>query len=777
MSAFINIAGLAAGMTVAILIGLWMYDELTFNQSHKNYDRIAQVMQNQTFNGEVQTWYSEARQLGPELRNTYGSNFKYVVMTSWTGDHLLSFGEKKFTKSGNFMEPDAPDMLSLKMRKGLSTALKDPGSVLLSESVAKTFFGEEDPMNKIMKLDNNLDVKVAGVYDDLPNNSSFSNLSFIAPWELMVKSSNLEARNVGWGNSWFQVFVQIADHADMAKVSAKIKNAKLDRTDKDDARFKPVIFLQPMNRWNLYSEFKNGVNIGGRIQYVWLFGSIGVFVLLLACINFMNLSTARSEKRAKEVGIRKAIGSLRSQLINQFFSESLLVSVSAFFLSLLLVQLSLPFFNEVADKKMAILWTSPLFWLIGLGFCLITGLIAGSYPALYLSSFQPVKVLKGSFKVGRFASIPRKILVVLQFTVSVTMIIGTLVVFRQIQFAKSRPIGYSRSRLLSLPIKSDDIRKHYDVFRNDLLNTGAVEEVAASETPITNTYITNSGYDWKGKDPKLQEEFVTIAVTHEFGKTVDWQILEGRDFSKAFAGDSSGFIINETAAKYMGLKNPVGEIMKWNWNGNYRIIGVIKDLVTQSPYEPVKQTIFFLNYARTGTVNIRIKPAVSTSEVLNKIEAVFKKYDPADPFEYKFTDQEYARKFGDEERVSKLAGFFSLLAVLISCLGLFGLASFVAEQRAREVGIRKVLGASVFNLWSLLSEEFIVLVIISMAIASPLAYYFMHGWLQNYTYRADISWWIFGTAGFGSFLITLLTVSYQAVKAALVNPVKSLRTE
>jgi putative ABC transport system permease protein len=777
VSAFINIIGLAAGMAVAILIGLWVYDECSFNKSHQHYDRIAQVMQNQTFNGEIMTWSSEARQLGPELKNSYGNNFKYVVTTSWTGDHLLSYADKKFTRSGNFMEPEITEMLTLRMLRGSRAALKDPGSILLSKSVAEAFFGEADPTNQVMKIDNRLDVKVAGVYEDLPNNSSFANLNFIAPWELMARSENFDSRHVDWGNSWFQTFVQIADHADMAKVSANIRNAKLNKASKDDGRFKPVIFLQPMSRWHLYSDFKNGVNTGGRIQYVWLFGIIGVFVLLLACINFMNLSTARSEKRAKEVGIRKAIGSLRSQLIAQFFSESLLVVFFAYALSLLLVQFSIGFFNEVADKKISIPWGNPVFWLASLGFSLIAGLIAGSYPAFYLSSFRAVKVLKGNFRVGPLASIPRKVLVVVQFTVSLILIIGTVIVFRQIQFAKNRPIGYSNGGLMVVPIKTDGIQDHFDAFRNDLLLTGTVREMSASESPVTAAWVTNSGYDWKGKDPGLQEEFWTVGVTREYGKTIGWQIKEGRDFSAEFPSDSAGFIINEAAVKYMGIKNPVGQIMKWNGNGNYRILAVIKDLVMQSPYEPVKQTIFYMNYHRNSVANIKIKPEVSASTALAKIETVFKKYDPDNPFEYRFADQEYATKFGNEQRISKLAGFFAALAILISCLGLFGLASFVAEQRTKEIGIRKVLGATVLNVWSLLSKDFMVLVLVSLLISSPLAYYFMHNWLQNYTYHVEISWWIFAGAGMVAIAITLFTVSFQSVKAAVANPVKSLRTQ
>jgi ABC-type antimicrobial peptide transport system permease subunit len=403
----INIGGLAVGMAVAMLIGLWVYDELTFNKYHTNYDRIAQVMQHASFNGKVETQTANPALMGPELRNKYGSDFKYVVQSSWTGGHLLSVGNKHITKVGNFFDADAPEMLTLHMIKGTRAGLKDPYSIMLSASAAESVFGKADPINKVIKFDRSFDVKVTGVYEDLPDNTSFRDVKIMMPWELwLIQNPWAKQMTEPWGSNFSQTFVQIADNADMNKVSAKIKNVKLDNVGKEEKKYQWVVFLQPMSKWNLYSEFKNGVNIGGDIQYVWLFGIIGIFVLILACINFMNLSTARSEKRAKEVGIRKAIGSLRWQLIRQFFAESYVVVFLAFILCFILVILLLPLFNDVAGKKIEIPWTNPLFWIFNLSFILITGLLAGSYPAFYLSSFQPIKVLKGTFRMGRFASIP-----------------------------------------------------------------------------------------------------------------------------------------------------------------------------------------------------------------------------------------------------------------------------------------------------------------------------------------------------------------------------------
>jgi ABC-type antimicrobial peptide transport system permease subunit len=775
---FINIAGLSIGMAVALLIGLWIWDECSFDKYHQNYARIARVMQQVTYNGYVSTGEAIPLPLEAEIRKNYGGDFRHIVMTAWTSNHILITGDKKVSFSGNFIGSEGPEMLTLHMIRGTRDGLKGPSSMLISQSVATALFGAADPMGKLIKLDDNAGFTVAGVYEDLPLNTTFHNLAFMAPWDYYVASADwLKRAATDWNDDYFQMFVQVAGDEDIATVSEKIKDCKLNNVDRDKARFQPAIILQPMSRWHLYSEFKNKINTGGAIQYVWLFGIIGMFVLLLACINFMNLSTARSEKRAKEVGIRKTLGSRRMPLIGQFYCESLLMAMLAFAFALLLLSLVLPFFNEVASKKMHILWGSPLFWLAGIGFTLFTGLIAGSYPALYLSSFKAVKVLKGTFKAGRLASVPRKVLVVLQFTVSVVLIIGTIIVFKQVQFARLRPVGYSRDGLIIIEETNDDLHDRFNAVRDGLLATGVVMEAAESSSPTTAVENGRSGLVWKGKDPAMTDHFGNIRVTTGYGTVVGWQFIAGRDFSSQYLTDSTALVLNEAAAKYMHLENPVGEIIRGIGRKEYHVIGVVKDMVMESPYQQVKPAIFSITQSGFGYVNIRIDPKASTREALQKIAAVCKTYSPSVPFSYKFADEEYARKFRTEERIGKLAGIFASLAVFISCLGLFGMATFMAEQRIKEIGVRKVLGATVFNLWGLLSKDFIVMVGISLLIAMPVAYYCMDNWLQHYAYRSGMPWWIFASAGAGALLITLLTVSYQSIRTAMTNPVKSLRSE
>ncbi|WP_188461189.1 ABC transporter permease [Bizionia arctica] len=779
---FINISGLAIGMAVTIMIGLWIVDELNFNNYFKDKAHIAQIYQSQEFNGVKGTGPAIPRPLEFALREGYKDNFKHIIMSSWTNSRYLKYGDKNINRNGNFMQEGAPDLLNLNIISGIKDGLKEKNSIMISEYTAKALFDSENPIGKIIKVNNQDDLVVTAVYETLPDNTSFNDTDFIIPWKHYITTQGwLMGTADQWGNNSFQLFVQINDNTTMDAVTAKIKDVKKNN-DKDVAQFNPQLFLLPMKDWHLRSNFENGVQTGGRIENVWLFGVIGLFVLLLACINFINLSTARSEKRATEVGIRKSIGSNRGQLIFQFLSESFLVVFLSFVSAIAIVLLFLNGFNNLASKSIVFPWTSIQFWEISLLFVLFTAFIAGSYPALYLSSFNPVSVLKGTFKAGRFAALPRKILVVTQFTVSIALIIGTLVVMSQIQFSKDRPVGYNKEGLIQIPAMSTEFLGKADLMREQFIASGAAIEMSTSSSPTTEVWSNRAGYTWDGKPEGFQEDLAYTSVSYEFIETLGIKLIAGRGFSREFASDSNAVILNSTAVKYMGIQDPIGKYMRDADTENPEppliIVGIVEDMVVQSPYSPVKQAMYVFDSDQNASYyNLRLNPKNSVSQNLELIEKVFKNNFPNLPFDYQFVDQEYADKFRSEERVASLAKVFTGLAIFISCLGLFGLAAFVAEQRTKEIGVRKILGASVKNLWMLLSKDFIILVIISLLIASPIAYYIMSHWLQKFSYRTNISWDIFAIACSGALIITIITVSFQAIKAATSNPVDSLRTE
>ncbi|MBS1916719.1 MAG: ABC transporter permease [Bacteroidetes bacterium] len=783
----INIGGLAVGMAIAMLIGLWVYDEVSYNQSYKNHDRIAEVsrLYTEPLSRETSNSVWLPQPMAKVLRNNYGQLFKHVMLTRGVQDFNIKIGSNNFTKRGEFIEDGVIDMLSLKMLKGNNKSLSEMQNIIISESTAKALFGNDDPINKSIRLNNRFDAKVTGVYKNQEANSTFGEVEFFANYEnLLANSPEIKKNETVWSHTSHFIYVQLADNVSMEKANAAINQLYEKDAPSDFAegakKYKAAVWLYPMDKWYLHSEFKNGYPDGGRITYVWLFGIVGIFVLLLACINFMNLSTARSEKRSKEVGIRKAVGSMRSSLIFQFLSESFLVVLFAFVIAMFLAYISIPVFNGLAGKSIQFPVSNFYFWILSLLFLIITSLLAGIYPALYLSSFKPIKVLKGTIHLGKYASYPRKILVVLQFTVSIVLIIGTVVVYRQIQYAQNRPVGYNRESLLQISMFDPDFLNNKLAVKQALLASGVASEIGFSSSPVTSIWDNWGGFSWRGKNPESESSFSVTWVNEDFGKTIGWHIKQGRDYSKDFSTDSSAVIINEATAKYIGLKNPVGEFITFDADGTKRqIIGVVDDIVAESPYEPVRIGFYWLqkNTNNLGLMNLKLNPNVSMNAALPKIEAVFKKIVPSAPFQYKFADEEFARKFSAEQKVSKLATIFAVLAIFISCLGIFGLASFVAEQRTKEIGVRKILGASTFNLWKLLSKDFVMLVTISLVVATPVAYYFMQNWLQNYQYRTELSWWIFAVAGVGALLITLITVSFQSIKAALANPVKSLRSE
>jgi ABC-type antimicrobial peptide transport system permease subunit len=784
VSSIINISGLAVGIAVTMLIGLWIWDELSFDTYNNNYYSIAQIARKEISNGEVSI--SEQSNhfpipLAAELRTNYSNVFKHVALASESNEHVITFDNNQFSEQGMYVEKDFTDMFTFKMVAGSNTEFNEPNSILLNKTVATALFGKANPVGKVLKLDNKQDVKVTGVFEDFPNNTKLSDVSFFCPFSLLVNTDQSVKNKLNdWGNSSFHIFTQIVPGLSMEKISGVIKDvywSKIKSSQPQSSGYKVSLFLHPMKDWHLRSEWKNGVQEGGEIQTVWLFGIIGIFVLLLACINFMNLSTARSEKRAKEVGVRKTLGSLKSQLIKQFLSESLLVVCIAFIVSIIIVLLSLNWFNEIADKKISFPFSNYWFWISSVVVILITAFISGCYPALYLSSFKPIKVLKGTFKAGRFSTTPRKVLVTLQFVVSIILIVGTIVVYRQIQYAQNRPIGYNRNGLIHIQMNTPDLNGKYDVLQRELLASGGAIGYAQSSSATTENNYFDDHFKWDGKDDNVQKQgFALRAVSYDYGKTVGWQFLAGRDFSRSFSTDTKAVILNEAAEKYMRLKDPVGKTIQWN-NNMFTIVGVMKDMVTESPYTGVQQSLFFMVPNITPNITIRLNPQLSAAEAISRIQPIFRKLNPSSPFEYKFVDDEYAHKFAAEQRIGTLAAIFTLLAIFICCLGIFGMASFVAELRTKEIGVRKILGASVLNLWAQLSKDFVVMVLISFLIATPIAYYFMHNWLQSYEYRTTLSWWIFAAAGIGALMITLITVSFQSIKAAIANPVKSLRTE
>lgn len=784
---FINIGGLAIGMTIAILNALWIWDELSFNTYHTNYKRIAHLNETGVRDGNVFMSNSMTYPLAMELKENYADNFRRIARTSWVVEPIVSSGGRKVTTLGLYADASMPEMFSFEMIRGSQNGLKAGQSIMLSATLAESLFSDDDPIGKVVHINNTMDATVTGVYRDFPHNTKFAGFKFFGSWDLYLSDNKWISQRAlnDWRNHFLQVYIEVEDGKSFEQVEAAIGRAlKFDPADEADAKARGNrLYLFPMSRWHLYGYNRGQVD-EEPMRMVKMVGAIGAFILVIACINFMNLSTARSEKRSREVGIRKTIGSVRSQLIAQFFSESFLVVCFALMVSIGLVALLLPSFNSIAGKDIAMPWSNGWFWFLALIFTVFTSLLAGSYPALYLSSFRPVAALKGKLRLGRFAATPRKILVVFQFAISIVLIICTAVVYQQIQFGKARPVGYDREGLIMIQKRSGDFYGKYEVLRNELKASGVVEEVSESMGSVLDIVSGNNGWDWEGRDPKIDESFVTHSVSHTHGRTVGWQFVDGRDFSEEIGTDSSGLIINEAAAKFMGLKNPVGEPVTWTWWRNqkvlnYKIIGVVKDMVMDSPYGHAQPSVFYLK-GFNGTPNwihIRINRNVGFAEALPRIEAVFAKVIPAAPFDYKFVDQEYEMKFSAEERIGKLALIFASLAIFISCLGLFGLASFVAEQRTKEIGIRKVLGASLVNVWKMLSKDFVFLVFIACALSIPVAYYFMNEWLQKYIYRIALTAWTFLLTCIVALIVALATVSFHAIRSALANPVKSLRSE
>jgi len=754
-------------MAVTLLIGLWVWNEMTANHAFANHRQLADIVSIGLENGVRHAGENASIPMCAELKRRFPGEIKDAVLIS-NAPSALAVGEKNISSWGLWTQRGFPEMFTLKLIAGNRGALADPYAMLISRSAGKALFGQADPMNRTVRIGDRTEMHIKGVYEDIPENTRFTGLGFLLAWD--SKDNPADSMKEDWTNHHFSLYVQVNEKTDMALLSSQIKDLckPFVRGHGED------LLLHPMDRWNLYGNYENGKMVAGRATFVRLFSLIGFFVLLLACINFMNLSTARSEQRAKEVGIRKTIGSLRRQLVLQFLIESFLCVFLALALSLLLAWLFLPTFNLLARKQLVIPVSAPSFWLLLAAFTFITSLLAGSYPAFYLSSFRPVKVLKGVFRAGPAASVPRKILVVTQFTVSVGLIIGALIIFRQLQYSKDRPVGYDRDGLITVEMNSPALQDHFEAVKDALLRTGAAAAVAKSSSPPTEVQNAMLSYAWRGMDPNSHQAVGTVFVSADYGKVINWTIKEGRDFIPGAPADSNAIVINEAAAKFIGYEHPAGDYIRWRENP-VKIVGVVKDMVIESPYSKTEPTFFMLNPHAIHLIDIRIRPSMPVRTALATIEGVFRQFSPDSPFDYRWTDEQYAAKFADEEQLGKMVSLFTVLAILISCLGLWGLASFVAEQRTKEIGVRKILGASVVDLWRLLSGEFTRLVLLSCALAIPLAWYFSQRWLAGFAYHTSISWWLFALAAAGALIITLLTVSYQAIRAALANPADSLK--
>lgn len=766
--AFTNLLGLTIGMVCTIFILLWVQDEVGYDKFHKNYDHTYKVIANRNFNNQM---FTDPNMVLPLAKTIEAEipEVKNATVITYPQSQTITYGDTKLKKQGYIVNEKFFKVFTWNFIHGnAATAIIDPSSIVLTQSTAKAFFGNDDPINKVLKMDTT-QLKVTAVVEDVPGNSTLQ-YDFIMPFN--YSDGDIKRSMENWQNSSWAVYLDVTPGTNMKLLDKKITDLKI-KHDEYDKKIS-TYFTFPMSKWRLYSDFKDGKNTGGMIEYVRLFTIIGIIILLIACVNFMNLSTARSEKRAKEVGIRKTLGSDRRQLLIQFFCESMILAFLAFVFALISIYLLMPGFNSLVDKKLVLPTGEINFWLIALAIVVFTGCVAGSYPALYLSSFNPIKVLKGTFVSGKRAVLPRHILVVAQFVISILLISATAIIYQQIQHVKNRDIGYNPDNLIMIPA-TDATQKNYTVIKDELLKTGLINSVTRSSSPITSIWWKSPSPDWEGKPQDLNIIFSGLSTDVDFTKTMGIKIAEGKDFSGT-PSDTASMLLNKAAVEATGIKNPVGKQMRYG-RTNYTIIGIMDNVVMESPYKPVDPLMIYYSAGFINYNSIRLNNNISPQKALGTIESIFKKYNPAYNFEYQFVDQEFGKKFIAEELISKLTNIFAGLAIFICCIGLAGLASFTIEKRFREIGIRKVLGASVQQVLTLISKEFLKLVLIAFVIAVPITWWGMHNWLQKYTYHIDISIWLFLAVGFIVLLLTLVVVTMNTIRAAMANPVKSLRTE
>lgn len=764
----VNICGLAIGMGSALLISLWIRHELTYDRQYPKQARLYQLMTNNSAGGKVWTGPQT-----PEVMPAYilkdVPQVESVARLSWNGDILFHYGDKVLRSTGAAADDRFLTMFDFPMVAGNpATALVDPHSVVLTESTARSLFGSSNPMGQLLRVDTT-NFTVTGVLKDLADNTQFN-------FKWLLSYHYKEARHYidsDWTDVNNKAFVLLKPAASVASAN-RLLGGMVPYYSR--GRSVTQAFIYPMDRTRLYSDFENGKPAGGRIGTVRIFGTIALLILLIACINFMNLSTARSEHRAREVGVRKIMGARRFSLIWQFLGESMAMAILASLLALLLVYISLPAFCALTQKKLSLPSDSVGFWGSFLGFVVLTGLLAGSYPAFFLSAFRPISVLRGTFVRLRGLVTPRKALVVFQFTIAIALVVSTLVILKQVRYAQHRQTGYAQQSLIYVNMEGD-IPKHYDAIRSDLLNSGAVTSVTAMANPLTETWSMGAHLTWPGSAPDEHIRFSRTSSDANAVKTLGLTLVEGRDIDvRQYPSDSTACLLNEAAVREMGMGSVVGlpifdDPIRWH------VVGVVKDFVLLSPYEAIKPLIIKGPFGGSGVMHLRLNAARSTADDLAAVGRILKAYNPTYPFEYHFMDEDYARKFAGEQQTASLAALFAGLAVLISCLGLFGLATYMAESRTKEIGIRKVLGASTVRLVVLLSSSFAFLVVIALAVATPVAWYCMSRWLEGYAYRMRLDYVPFVLAGAGALLIAFFTVGFQAVRAAVANPVNSLRNE